>query len=171
MRKNITIAILMVIVAGLSISLYRARRYPKTFVAEMLPAVEKQRQICDDLASQVDWLRKHLEKTISELEAEYNLEPMPVYDPYNILEEMKTSRPRPPVPFVVAYEKLQNQPYDTYTIDFRNEEGLCKLSCLINTTSLFALNSTGHTEGYIDNFYQRLQRLEPIIKKDQTKQK
>lgn len=163
MKKNIVIAILVIVAVGQSVLLYRARQFSKTFIVEMLPVVEKQRQVCDDLASQVNWLRRHLGETISALEADHNLEALPVYDPSHVQEEMKIGRPRPPQPFAIAYEKPKNMSYNEYTIDYRSKEGLSKLSCLIETTSLFALNSTLFIEGYIDNFYQRLQRLQPLI--------
>ena len=81
----------------------------KTFVVKMLPAVERCHEVSADLPSQIVWLRKHLEKTISILEAEHDLKPMPVKIPgqnFKLREELKIHRPpRPPQPFVIAYEK------------------------------------------------------------------
>jgi hypothetical protein len=92
MKKNIGIAILVIIAVVQSVLLYRARQFSKTLIVEMLPVVEKQRVVCDDLASQVNWLRRHLGKTISALEADHNLQALPVYDPFHEQEKMQEEK-------------------------------------------------------------------------------
>lgn len=167
MRKNIVIAILMVIVAGLSILLYREKRHSKLFVVKVLPAVERYREVSTDLPSEIVWLRRHLEKTISILEAEHNLEPMPVKNPwgnFELREELKVNRPpQPPQPFVIAYEKPKYHPFCADPNELGTEKGLYRLEAMINLGSASVMFASTDMETLIDNFYQRLQRLEPKI--------
>ena len=170
MAKNIVISILMVVVAGLSISLYREKRYSKTFVVKVLPAVERYREVSAELPSQIWWLRRHLEKTISMLEAEHNLEPKPVKNPWGNLElreELKRHRPpRPPQPFVMAYEKPEYRPLCADPNELGTEIGLKRLEAIINLSSASVILASSDMETLIDNFYQRLQRLEPEIEEN-----
>ena len=112
----------MVIIVVLSILLYREKRFSKTFVVKVIPALERDRVVSDDLPSQIWWLRRHLKKTLSVLETEYGLEPIPVKDTvqnFKLKEELKIHRPpRPPKPFVIAYEKPEPSPYGTYLKDY-----------------------------------------------------
>ena len=167
MQKNIVIAILIIIIAGLSISLYREKQFSKTSVAKMLPAVERYHEVSADLPSLIVWLRRHLEKTISILEAEHNLEPMPVESPWGNLElreELKIHRPpRPPQPFVIAYEKPEYRPLCADPNELGTEIGLKRLEAMINFGSAGVMLVTTDMETLIDNYYQRLQRLEPKI--------
>lgn len=102
-------------------------------------------------------------KTLSILEAKYNLEPIPVKDAPSPPSESETFRPRPPLPFVSAYEKSEYFPYDLFPKELEAVKGLRKLSWMIKTTNICALSEIERTNDYLDNFYQRLQRLEPLI--------
>ena len=162
--KNLVISILIVIVAGLSTLLYRATRVPPDiFVTGMTTAVEKQSQVCSDLASQVLWLRRHLEKTLNVLETERDLDPIPVQTPYSLKRETYPSEyVREPDSFVTPYQKPEHRPLDADL----SEHGLLRLEALIGLNVQSVLLATAETEFLIDNFYQRLQRLESKIERD-----
>ncbi len=165
MQKNIIIAILMVTIVGLSVSLHREMRFSKTVIHQMPVPIEKQSRLCSDLASQVLWLRRHLEKTLNVLESERDLEPIPVQTPYSLKGEEKypSEYVRDPDFFVMPYQKPEYRPFTTDPNEFGTEIGFGRAMGKINLNSLSALFSTAETEFLIDNFYQRLQRLEPLI--------
>lgn len=163
MQKNVVIAMLMILIAVLSVLWYRAARASKTAIAQISVVVEKQSQICLELSSQVRWLRRHLEKTLGLLETEHSLEPIPLqffYDP----PDKKTSPSEyltEPNLFVTPYEKPEYRHFDISP----NRLGLLRLSAFAALSCQGAILATADMDTLIDNLYQRLQRLETKIKK------
>ncbi len=166
MRKNIVIAMLIFIIVGLSLVLYRTTRASRILATEMAATLEKQNQMCHDFASQVRWLRRHLEKTLSVLEAERNLEPIPLQFPYDLPDKKisPSEYSMEPDSFVIPYQKPEHRLFGTSP----NAVGLCRLMGQINLSSgsILFMSANANMEILIDNLYQRLQRLEPEIEKN-----
>ena len=169
--KNVVILILLVVNVGLSLLLYRTTRISKTveelalkvpqqvpvdiFVTGMTAAIQKHNQTCSELVSQVQWLRRHLEKTISVLENERNLEPIGVEIPLLKEKVPPSDYLMESEPFIVPYQKPEFKHPDK----IEDESGLRALESMMNLNSVNALLATSNMEILIDNFYHRLERL------------
>jgi len=177
-KNNIVIGILVLIIAGLSVSLYRVTRLRRVlyevsnkvpakipldvFVTELSKSVERHNQVWHDVAAQNKWLRRHLEQTLSKLEAEYKLEPIPVktFYPYSEKEhKLLSDFIGDPALFAIPYQKPE---YPPPAVD-PNGYGLMELSCRTNTDTDFFVMQIYDSEFWIENFYERLQRLEQTM--------
>ncbi len=176
MRKNIVITVLVIAAVVQSVLLYRATQLSKQNTitrnaADSLAfAAETQYRRCHELSQQTAWLRRHLEKTISVLENKYNLEPMPVQLPgqnFELREDLKIHRPpRPAEPFAVPYQSLDYSVLIKDPNTLRTNIGLQRLAALMNLSSASASMANNSMETRIDNFYQQLQRLEPMLEQE-----
>lgn len=168
MRKNIVIAILMVIIAGLSILLYRATRYPKTFVVEVLPALEEQRQVCETLRQQVNWLRRNMENPITELEKKYNLEPAPdrFEETLDVRDKEIYRERKKQMPFVFPYKEEYSMSYDLLPEKLKTIKGFRDLTPMIQFTNLYSKQEINSANEDIAFYFERLKQLGVIIKKE-----
>lgn len=174
-KTNIVIGILVLIIACLSIVLYRVTRLSEemyelncrvptkipldVFVTGLTEAVDQQEQIRNDVVSQNEWLRRHLERTLEILEAEYNLKPIFLKTPYPSEEMNPSEGISEPDIFVTPYRKTE---YES-PLAGPNEDGLRLLKARINLNTHSIFLATYNTEYWIENFYERLQRLEQTI--------
>jgi hypothetical protein len=174
-KTNIVIGILVLIIACLSVSLYRITRLRTVlhevrdrvptkvpldvFVTGMAEAVEMHDRLWLDVAAQNVWLRRHLEQTVSKLETEYQLEPIPTKTAYPKQGTMLSEWIQAPEVFLIPYEKPEFKfpPLDP------NECGLLNLKFEIDNQTRFFVMEIHDAEFWIENFYERLQRLEQTL--------
>ncbi len=168
MEKNSVIAVLFIVITTQSILLYRTAQLPKqtTVTPEVITdeaasalaiAAETQDQICCNIPVQMAWLRKHLEKIIIALEKKYHLEPLPTRPPV-YQEDIR--------PFVTPYEPPDCHSLGLDTDVLKTSVGLHELAAKMDlrSTSIELINNS--MEYRIDNYYQRLKRLEPMLEQE-----
>jgi len=167
MKKNIVIAILGIVIVGQSVFFWVSKSSAQNPVtpevitdgaaSALAIAAETQNQICCDIPVQMAWLRKHLEKIIIMMEKKYHLEPLPTRIP--VYQEDTR-------PFVTPYEPPDCHSLGLDTDVLKTSVGLHELAAKMDlrSTSIGMINNS--MEYRIDNFYQRLKRLESMLEQE-----
>lgn len=123
-------------------------------------------------AAQVHWFRKHLNKTLTELEKTYGLEPMD-WDPiaresYKNLPEFGNV-PRfkeDSEPFYVSYAEPNERSYAFEDLDMTSLDYICKLGCVVNLSNLrLSLVFSSTNDVYMAHVEKRFKRLEQHLDK------
>jgi hypothetical protein len=167
MKKNVVIAVLGIVLVGQSVIFWVSKPSAKASVStetitdgaasSLAVAAETQNQICFEFPTQMAWLREQLEKTISVLEKKYQLEPLAGRFPES---HIKTE------PFVTPYEQPDCHSLGLETDALKTSDGLQKLAAKMDLCSSRATMINNSMNARIENFSQRLQRLEPLLEQD-----
>jgi hypothetical protein len=136
----------------------------EVYVVGMTEAVERQRQFSTDLSYTTGWLKRHLDTCLTQLESERGLKPIPKaileFTPYvqDQTGQQDSAMPscKAPEPFWVPYEKPKR-----YVEKSSEENNLRMLQCKMNLAAMAIAMSRYSVEIDIDNFQQRLRRLDP----------
>jgi len=167
MKKNVVIAILGIILVGQSVIFWVSKSSAQPSVtpevitdgaaSSLAIAAETQNQICCNIPSQMAWLREHLEKTICVLEKKYHLEPLTTCFPES---QVNTK------PLATPYELPDCHSLKLDTDALKTSVGLQKLAGQMDLCSTRATMINNSMEVRIDNYYKRIQRLEPLLEKE-----
>lgn len=167
MKKNIVIAILGIILVGQSVIFWASKSPKQPLVtpevitdgaaSSLAIAAETQNQVCCNIPFQMAWLREHLEKTICVLEKKYHLEPLTSPFPES---QINTK------PLATPYELPDCGSLKLDTEALKTSDGLQKLAGQMDLCSSKASKINTSMETRIDNFYKRLQRLEPMLEQE-----
>lgn len=172
--KDLLIVVMALFIIALMVLMYKVNklvvdRIPErvpmeVYVVGMTEAVDRQNQICADLSYTTGWLKRHLDTCLALLESERGLDPIPKarlgFTPYvqDQTGQQDSAMPscKAPEPFFVPYEKPK-----PYVEKNSEENNLRMLQCKINLAAMAIAMSRYSVEMDIDNFQQRLKRLDP----------
>jgi hypothetical protein len=120
-------------------------------------AVERQNQSLREVTYTANWLKRHLDKSLSVIESERGFDPIPLKGPFKY-EPLNSDEPVPldRGPFVTPYQRPA-----PHTEDGSQEKNLRYLQCIINLNSMGTTSSMFLIEDQIENFRQRLERIAP----------
>lgn len=127
----------------------------------LMPQIQTTYEQTQLLVSQNKWLRQSLDRCIKRLEIERNLEPITIKHPLPIIGDPNFSNvcPSKHEPWFVAYERPVIEP-------LADESAPLKiLKALMGINSVSLKHHIAYTDGWIDNFEERMKRLEKHLEK------
>jgi hypothetical protein len=124
-----------------------------TFVMAMMPAINRMDECQSQWVTQMVWMRQNLDKCLKKLEEERGLEP--IQQKHQGFYRGDPNFTPPSEPWFEAYEQEKWRPMET-------PSSVRMLICWMNIHSLNMCNQT-HGNDWIDNFEQRMKRLEKYI--------
>jgi hypothetical protein len=172
--KDLLIIVMALFIVALMVLMYKVNklvveRIPErvpmeVYVVGMTEAVDRHNQFCVDLSHTTGWLKRHLDTCLTLLETERGLEPIPKarlgFTPYGQDQTGQQDSAMPSCkvqePFWVPYEKPKR-----YVEKSSEENNLRLLQCKMNLAAMAVTMSRYSVEMDIDNFQQRLRRLDP----------
>jgi hypothetical protein len=171
--KDLLIVVMALFIIALLVLIYKINRFTidkalnrnptEVYIMGMTEAIDRQNQFFMQMSDTTRWLERHLENCITLLESERGLKPIPMKS--FGMPQISADRNEPETlqafseasgPFVIPYEKPKKM-----TEKSSEENNLAVLSCKINLSALAVVSAKYSVEMKIDNFQERLQRLDP----------
>jgi hypothetical protein len=125
-----------------------------TFVMALMPSVNRMDECQNRLIAQTDWLRTNLDKCLKKLETERGLEPIFQKQEYSYKSEPNFTSPKEG-----WYEPYEQGKW--HLIETPNSVNA--LILMMNLSSLHLCGQTGGTADWIENYDQRMKRLEKYL--------
>lgn len=127
----------------------------QVYVMTLMPGISSMYEQENELAAQNRWLRRSLDKCLEKLETEMGLEPIPRKYQQVLRGDPKLADeyPQPSESWFVPYESPDTKPLS-------EPRDILMLKAMMSLRSASMRMYVSYTEDWIENFEQRLKRLE-----------